>query len=304
MKRLLFIFFVLVVGVFFIGYPPTFAKVTQLFYFFPCDTPLSYRIGIVDTRFEISKNEFFIDIQKAATIWSNTEGKNLFVYDPKALLSVNLIFDERQLLNNQINQLQNELQNGKSAMEPEIARYQNLAANFKERLASLNNEIASWNSKGGAPKDVYEKLKSEQEDLKKEADSLNAMAKRLNQSTETYNTEVGQLNSTVNTFNAALQLKPEEGLYNPKEKKIDIYFNTNQDELIHTLAHELGHALGLVHIPDKKAIMYPYTTREIAASDQDVFALQIICQKRSVFEILAKNGPVIFHQLLDKYVDK
>ncbi len=302
MKRLLFIVFLFLAGFFFISYPPVFTKVTRFFYFSPCDTPISYRLGTVDTRFNLSQNKFLTDIQNAASIWSTTEEKNLFVYDAKALFSINLIFDERQALNNQINQLQDELQNGKSTIEPEIAKYQSLAANFKERLAALNNEIASWNSKGGAPKDVYEKLKSEQEDLKKEANSLNAMARSLSQSTQTYNTEVGQLNNTVNTFNAALQLKPEEGIYNPKENKIDIYFNTNQNELIHTLAHELGHVLGMNHTQGSDAIMYPYTTQEITPSAEDIAQLQAICRKRTIFEIIGKNASVLLHQLLVKYI--
>ncbi len=141
-----------------------------------------------------------------------------------------------------------------------MAEYEKQSESFKQRLEALNSEIEEWNKKGGAPPDVFERLMKEQNSLKREAEKLNATARSLNKSADVYNSNVGTLNKEVDTINTALSTKPEEGVYLPQENKIEIYFHITQDELVHTLAHELGHALGMDHNSNQVSIMYANTT--------------------------------------------
>ena len=82
--------------------------------------------------------------------------------------------------------------------------------------------------------------------------------------------------------------RPEEGLYvsDDKGRKIDIYFNISKDETVHTLAHEMGHALGIGHVQDANSIMYPKTNIVLSLSVDDINALNKACEKRSYFDIL------------------
>src|ERR1035437_3689737 len=71
-----------------------------------CDHPITYRLGSVDTRFKLSESEFLKDTQTAADIWNSSYSKPLLKYDPNGQLSINMVYDSRQNLNNQVNALE------------------------------------------------------------------------------------------------------------------------------------------------------------------------------------------------------
>ncbi len=270
---------------------------TKFLYFSPCDKPITYKIDTVDPKFGLTKDEFTKNVTLAANAWEKAIDKNLFTQDSQGKLSVNLIYDERQTLNKQIINLQNQVQNQESALKPSLSQYEKDSVDFKAKLADLNKQIDYWNSKGGAPKDEYDKLMAQQNTLKADTDRLNKMAQSLNQSAQQFNTNVGQLNQTINTFNEELAAKPEEGIYDPNTKRIEIYFNINRNELIHTIAHELGHSLGLEHLKNKKAIMYSYTNDQTVPSADDIAALKQICQHRSYFSLYRQRVEFLLTQI-------
>lgn len=293
MKRIFFLLILIVTISAGLFYKDTaIASFTDAYYISSCDAPIRYKIGTIDERFNVTHDEFLSTIRQSSSVWSGIVGKNLFIYDPKGSLTINLVYDKRQALTTEISSLQNQIQTQKEALNPEIAQYEKDVQNFKSRVSTLNAEIADWNSKGGAPKEVYDQLTEEQKNLQTEADRLNATAQRLNQSTEAFNGEISKLNGTIDTFNSALAQKPEEGLFDGERNEIYIYFITNQNELVHTLSHELGHALGIDHIANKTSIMYPYTTKIIEPSQEDVDALEKVCEKHSLHELLINR--VIF----------
>lgn len=256
--------------------------INQYLFHSSCDTPIHYKIGNVDPRFNLSRDQFLNDVKTATTIWDRVEGKTLFVYDPGETsgLVVSLTFDQRQQLNNQINNLEGQLNQSNQNIQPQIDQYNQEKANFEKQLADLNSQIESWNQKGGAPPDIYSQLTAQQNSLQQEANKLNQEAQQLNLSTSSYNFNVNKLNSTISAYDEALLQRPEEGLFDPNADTITIYFNNGYDELIHTLAHEFGHSLGLDHNQNKLSIMYPYTTQQITPSSDDISALNAVCSRQ------------------------
>lgn len=254
----------------------------------PCDKPITYRIDTIDPKFNISRDKFAADVDAASKIWSNGQGENLFVYNPTGKLSINLIYDERQAESTKINQLDKQLTTEKGNLDTQVLDYKSKVADFRKRLAEYDNKVQSWNAQGGAPQEVFDQLNKERSNLQNEANNLNVLAGKLSLSSENYNFGVGKLNSVISDFNEDLSRRPEEGIFMGDQNRIEIYFNNNQQELVHTLAHEFGHALALAHVNgNSQAIMYPYTTKTITLSADDIAELSEACRERSIWEVVS-----------------
>lgn len=274
----------------------------KIVYYSPCDWPISYSIGSIDTRFHVTPDELLTDTKAAANIWNTTENKQLFVYDPKSTFTVNMVYDSRQALTSQITKLNTDLKEQQGAIDPKIEAFKKKQANFEARVNELNKQVQYWNSRGGAPKDEYDKLIAQQKELQTEAQSLNAEAESLGQSTQEYNLNAQKLNNTIDNYKQVLQYKPEEGLYEQggSKRKISIYIDISKDEFLHTLTHEMGHALGLDHNSNPQSIMYPQTTNVLLPSNDDISALNEICRKRTIFEVIYNRIQLVVDTLRDR----
>lgn len=277
---------------------PVFAETTRsIVYNSPCESPKTFSIKVVDPRFDISRDELISVSEEAAKLWKNDNGETLFVYDPDAELSINMIYDERQYYSSKVSELNNEVEKDGGTLKPEIDEYERRAAEFNTKMDQLNAQINYWNSQGGAPPEQFEALTREQQQLQQEASELEQIAVSLNQSTDQYNNKVRTLDQQVDVFNQTIEQKPEQGEYirTASDERINIYFNTSREELIHTLAHEMGHALGIDHNDNTNSVMYPKTTTVIALSADDITAQKEACRPRSIVERVRTNLSLLYN---------
>lgn len=227
----------------------------QLFPPPPCSQPIPYNIGTFDTQFGISKAYFLSALADAEAIWEKPSGINLFDYSPGDTnpndLKINLVYDYRQ-------QATTKLNNIGASVKTDQAQYDMLKAQYDELKTEIQNT-----------RDIDQK-NAKIDQLNALVPQLNALAERLNLSVETYN-------NTNDSHGESF----EEGLYSTDgtTTKIDIYEFSNRDKLVRVLAHELGHALGMEHVDDPKAIMYALNqgTNE-SATKADINELDIVCK--------------------------
>ncbi len=268
-------------------------------YYSPCDTPIAYSIGQIDKEFNLTPDEVLRRATIAENIWEKASGKNLFEFDSRSPFTIDVVYDGRQGLSETANQLGSELKEGRQEIETRLDVYDRNVAQFKADLEALNRDISYWNSRGGAPEEEYSKLLARQEELRQRQQDLQTEAQALNQSTDEFNNQTSNLNQTIQNLNQALEVKPEGGLYTQHgtDRQITIFFNNSEEEFIYTIAHEMGHALGIGHIPDRNSIMYPNVNLILTPSEFDLEELEKACRTVNIFEPLIQRAQIALTRL-------
>lgn len=275
----------------------------------PCQEPIAYSIGELDPRFKISKEVFLKNIQQAEGAWEKAAGKELFTYDPSADFTINMKYDERQASTDKAKTFTRSLEKTSRTRESVLKQYQDARraydaalVRYEENQAALSRDIATYkatveryNRQGGAPPEAYVQLKEEQEDLAQRSEvlekdrlALNVLAAKVNSLAESEGEIVQTYNETVKEFNEEFADKREfdQGVYTGNS--ITIYEFLKHSDLVLVLTHEMGHALGIGHVPEPTAVMYymvhdkNLTARGL--SESDISALRVQCAK-SPFDV-------------------
>jgi len=267
-----------------------------------CHTPILYRLGHIDAQFGLSDSEARAALEQAEHLWDNALGRNLFAYSATAKLTINFVFDERQHATRVKERLLSKLQQTE-ASHADLAQsydtwqglyqdkrqaYEAARLAYEARVQAYNTQLQQWNTRGGIPVQVQQtlaveraqleasqhQLVADQGELQDIIATLKGLANRDKTLVETHARQVQSYNTLYGE-----QRRFHKGEYNGKE--ITIYQYQDLDDLILILAHELGHALGLDHVDNPKAVMHEILGDQdldtLTLTSADVRALHTAC---------------------------
>lgn len=273
----------------------------------PCSDPLTFRVGEIDERFSITREELIGLIEDVVEVWSEAAGTTVVMYDENGDIAVNLVYAEVQQLSDREKQhrdrldheefsitvLENEYQRMNRQHEADVARYEEDSRNLQLRIDQMNEWVVQKNNEGGFNEqdlDQYENRKQEIDRIKQELAQRESMleqkADELNEKIGFLNSKIERKNKLVDDYNLMFSgvRKFTQGAYEwtSDSRSINIFHFIDKDELRLVLAHEMGHALGLNHVQNARSVMYELMGSQarpgIELSDEDMNALRNICQ--------------------------
>jgi Matrixin len=271
----------------------------------PCLETITYRLGKVDERFNLTREEFQTAVTMAAVMWGKPFNRDLFREDHDGAIEINLLYDYRQEATDRLKKLNYKIDRSKGSYEELKSRLENLKAEYEQKKAGLdsdlnaynakvnvfNIETDSWNRRGEVPQSVHTRLMEEKDELVILNDNLHTRQVEIKTLVDTINSVVVVINEIASNSNMDLVDQQNigntlgrefcEGFYEYKNGKrsITIYQYDNEYRLVRVLAHEFGHALGLNHSKSAEAVMYPLIKSDsLALAADDIAALKGHCK--------------------------
>jgi hypothetical protein len=240
----------------------------------PLDTRLRFKVEQVDAGFGLSKDQVIQLSQEAIDIWHHgTNRDDLMVYDENAKLGIHLIYDQRQQEYDALKKVEQQLLTDEARYQRQVknleASHQHLESQ-QQRLIQhrdqINYEFQILQQRRQQPNlSAYEREQIEYEvlALQRKSESFQRELQYLQEQQSSFNLNVsmhqhGLQNHQQNIIQAQQRFPAREfhkGVF--MGHQIHVYQFDAEDDLRLTLAHELGHALGLYHHHDPEALMYP-----------------------------------------------
>ncbi len=272
----------------------------------PCGEPLTFQVGNIDDRFQISEEELAQMLQNISEIWSEAAGKTVMKFSDDGEILVNLVYDNQQQMTDserqfrdrlrheehQISRLESEYERMNDRFDEKTSRYKNDSAELQQQIDEMNEWVNEQNSAGGFYEHELEKFKERKNEINEKtarlnnrAVSLKAEAGELNRFLDEINKKIKHKNNLVKEYNQTFSgvQRFTQGTYEWRgdDRWINVFQFSDHRELKLVIAHEMGHAIGIDHVSNPESVMHHLMGNQIGPnlqlSDEDIAALNNIC---------------------------
>lgn len=275
----------------------------------PCSEPITFRVGDIDERFSINKDEVVGVMEEVAQMWSDAAETTIIEYNEEGEISLNLVYAEEQQLTDRERQYRDRLEHEEfsiTALEKEhtrlnreykqeVQQYDDESRELQQTINRLNEWVRQKNDEGGFNEEdlkQFERRKEEIDqvklDLAQRERTLKRKAADLNDKITFLNKKVEAKNRLVDEYNRQFTgtRKFTQGAYEwtNNSRTINIYHFIDKNELRLVIAHEMGHALGISHVSNPESVMHELmdqqNRKELELTDEDTRALQNTCMNQ------------------------
>lgn len=271
----------------------------------PCEEPLTYRIGDIDSRFNISTQQVAAIMEEVEELWETASERDLLDYHEEGKVTIDLVYSKEQKRSEEEQLFSNQIETKKEQVEATRGEYQRLAERFEHKENDLKSTVSKYNRLADSYNELAEELQGQEpstgnidklkkleiqikkleSDIERKQENLELLRKQTNAKSEQLNNLIKEQSRMIARYNKQFGgvKRFDQGQFIKKgeNETIKVLQFSNRSELKTVLAHEIGHALGISHVNNPKSVMYHKMRRQdifdLELSNEDVIAIKDRC---------------------------